>query len=98
MRMFARITDLDVLTPTMKLFELHFVPKRNNAEIDAQFARLHHGLAAIEARMAQGPFALGDDISFADAVADADAVHLQQFPRHDGPPRPAQRLSQVRCL
>ncbi|RUZ99428.1 glutathione S-transferase family protein, partial [Mesorhizobium sp. M7A.F.Ca.CA.002.05.1.1] len=66
-RMFARITDLDVLTPTMKLFELHFVPKRNNAEIDAQFARLHHGLAAIEARMAQGPFALGDDISFADA-------------------------------
>jgi glutathione S-transferase len=66
-RMFARITDLDVLTPTMKLFELHFVPKRNNAEIDAQFARLHHGLAVIEARMVQGPFALGNDISFADA-------------------------------
>lgn len=66
-RMFARITDLDVLTPAMKLFELHSVPKKNNAEIDVQFARLHHGLAAIEARMAQGPFALGDDISFADA-------------------------------
>jgi glutathione S-transferase len=66
-RMFARITDLDVLTPTMKLFELHFVPQRNEAEIAAQFTRLHHGLAAIEARMAQGPFALGGTISFADA-------------------------------
>ncbi|MER8580081.1 glutathione S-transferase family protein [Mesorhizobium sp. M0435] len=66
-RMFARITDLDVLAPTMKLFELYFVPQRNEADIKAQFARLHHGLAAIEARMAHGPFALGDDISFADA-------------------------------
>jgi glutathione S-transferase len=66
-RMFARITDLDVLTPTMKLFELHSLPQRNSAEIDAQFTRLHHGLAAIEARMAHGPFALGDEISFADA-------------------------------
>jgi glutathione S-transferase len=66
-RMFTRIADLDVLVPTMKLFELHFVQRRNEAEIAAQFARLHHGLTAIETRMAHGPFALGDDISLADA-------------------------------
>jgi glutathione S-transferase len=66
-RMFSRIVDLDVLTPVMRLFELHFVPPRDEAAIAAQFARLHHGLAAVEARMAQGPFALGDTVSFADA-------------------------------
>lgn len=66
-RMFSRIVDLDVLTPVTRLFELHYVPARDEAAIAAQFARLHHGLAAVEARMAQGPFALGDTVSFADA-------------------------------
>lgn len=66
-RMFSRIVDLDVLTPVMRLFELHFVPARDEAAIAAQFTRLHHGLTAVEARMAQGPFALGDRLSFADA-------------------------------
>ena len=66
-RMFCRIADLDVLAPTMKLFELHAAAKQDKAAIDSQFKRLHHGLAAVEARLANGPFALGREASLADA-------------------------------
>ncbi|GLS33166.1 Glutathione S-transferase [Mesorhizobium albiziae] len=66
-RMFARIVDLDVLVPTMKLFELYSTAARDNDAIDAQFKKLKHGLRTIEARMAFGPHALGDQLTFADA-------------------------------
>lgn len=66
-RMFTRIADLDVLTPTMKLFELYSSAPRDNDAIDAHFKTLRHGLRAVEARMAYGPYALGDQLTMADA-------------------------------
>jgi glutathione S-transferase len=66
-RMFTRIADLDVLTPALKLIELYRASARDNDTIDMHFARLRAGLRAVEGRMAHGPFALGAEITFADA-------------------------------
>jgi glutathione S-transferase len=66
-RMFTRIADLDVLVQTMKLSELYSMAVRDNEAIEAHFKKLRHGLRAIEARMAYGPYALGDQLTIADA-------------------------------
>jgi glutathione S-transferase len=66
-RMFTRIADLDVLTPVMKLFELYAAPARDDDAIEKHFASLRTGLRAVEARMAHGPYALGAEVTFADA-------------------------------
>ncbi len=66
-RMFSKIADLDILAPTMKLFELYSAAARDNESIEVHFGKLRHGLRAVEARMAFGPYALGDQLTLADA-------------------------------
>ena len=66
-RMFTRIAELEVLIPTMQLFELVSSPHRDEKRISDLFARLERGLAVLESRMAEGPFALGEQPTFADA-------------------------------
>lgn len=66
-RMFVRIAELEVLTPTMQLFELISAKHRDEKRIGDLFAKLERGLAVIESRMSAGPFALGEEPSFADA-------------------------------
>lgn len=66
-RMFCRIADLDVLTPTIRLFELINAAARDEAAIAYYSKRQKNGLAAVEARLARGPYALGEQLTFADA-------------------------------
>jgi glutathione S-transferase len=66
-RMFTRIADLDVLAPVMKLFGLYAGPARDDDAIEKHFARLRAGLRVVEGRMAYGPYALGAEVTFADA-------------------------------
>ncbi|MGH6762852.1 MAG: glutathione S-transferase family protein [Phyllobacterium sp.] len=66
-RMFTRIAELEVLTPTMQLFELVSSPHRDEKRISDLFAKLERGLAVLESRMVAGPFALGEHATFADA-------------------------------
>lgn len=83
-RMFCRIADLDVLSPTMKLFELHAARQRDEAAIESHFRRLHAGLGAIEARMTNGPFALGREATFADAWLTPIRFLFDNFRRMSG--------------
>lgn len=66
-RMFTRIADLDVLVPANRVLNLHYAPDGDERRRDEAVARLHRGLRATEERMAEGPYALGGELSLADA-------------------------------
>jgi glutathione S-transferase len=85
-RMFTRIADLDVLTPVTKLFELYAAPARDDDAIEKHFARLRAGLRAVEARMAHGPYALGAEVTFADAWLTPIRFVFNNFRRVSGRP------------
>ncbi len=66
-RLFARLTELEVLEPAMKLFILLSKAEKDTASIDRLFEKLHAGLALLESRHASAAFALGDAPTLADA-------------------------------
>ncbi|GAB1581853.1 glutathione S-transferase family protein [Phyllobacterium phragmitis] len=66
-RIVARIAELDILTPATELFIFHSMPERDEAAIAAEMAKLRQGLSIVEERLTDGPFALGRQMTFADA-------------------------------
>ena len=66
-RLVARITELEVLGPAMKLFILLSKPERDSATIDRLFTRLNTGLSIVEGRLQDKSYALGDEPTLADA-------------------------------
>ncbi|PRD41095.1 glutathione S-transferase [Phyllobacterium phragmitis] len=66
-RIVARIAELDILAPSTQLFILHSMKERDDAVIAAELGKLRQGLSIVEERLSHGPFALGREMSFADA-------------------------------
>lgn len=66
-RMAARIAELEILVPVMELFELVHTKSKDDARITKLFAKLEAGLREIEHRMGDGPYALGKQMTMADA-------------------------------
>lgn len=66
-RMTARTAELEVLVPVMELFELFFMKSKDDARISKLFKQMEIGLTEIEKRVGNGPFALGDQMTLADA-------------------------------
>lgn len=66
-RMTARTAELEVLAPVMELFELFFRKSKDDARISKLFKQMEIGLTEIEKRIGNGPYALGDQMTLADA-------------------------------
>ena len=66
-RMLARAAELEVLVPTMELLELLFMKSKDEARISKLFKQLEIGLAEVENRLGHGPYALGEEMTLADA-------------------------------
>lgn len=66
-RLLARVAELDVLGPAMKLMILLSKPEKDQASIDRLFAKLNTGLGVVESRMTDNDFALTDAPTLADA-------------------------------
>lgn len=66
-RLLARIAEIDVLEPAMKLFILQSKPERDAATIERLFTKLHKGLSVVESRLTDHDFALNDAPTLADA-------------------------------
>lgn len=66
-RLLARVTELEVLGPAMKLFILQSKPERDEATIERLFTKLHKGLSVVESRLTDHDFALNDAPTLADA-------------------------------
>ncbi|ABS15099.1 MULTISPECIES: glutathione S-transferase family protein [Brucella/Ochrobactrum group] len=65
-RLLARVTELDVLGPAMKLFILLSKPERDNASIERLFEKMHTGLKVVESRLSDKAYATGDEPTLAD--------------------------------
>ena len=66
-RLLARVAELEVLGPAMKLFILLSKSERDDASIDRLFAKLNRGLSVVESRLSDKSFALSDAPTLADA-------------------------------
>ncbi|MEK1891385.1 MAG: glutathione S-transferase family protein [Phyllobacterium sp.] len=66
-RMATRATELEVLAPVMELFELLYLKSKDEPRVSKLFRQMEIGLAEVEKRLGQGPYALGDDMTLADA-------------------------------
>ncbi len=66
-RMMARATELEVLAPVMELFELFHLKSKDDARINKLFKQMEVGLTEVEKRLGQGPYALGEEMTLADA-------------------------------
>lgn len=66
-RLLARVSELEVLGPAMKLFVLLGKPERDDASIDRLLAKLNTGLSVVESRLSDHDFALTDAPTLADA-------------------------------
>ncbi|KAA9353339.1 glutathione S-transferase family protein [Ochrobactrum quorumnocens] len=66
-RLLARVTELEVLGPAMKLFILLSKPEKDDATIDRLFTKLRTGLSVVESRLTDQAFALSDAPTLADA-------------------------------
>lgn len=66
-RMTARTAELEVLTPVMELFELFHLKSKDNARITKLFKQMEIGLIELEKAIGHGPYALGDQMTLADA-------------------------------
>ncbi|MFD1197100.1 glutathione S-transferase family protein [Brucella gallinifaecis] len=66
-RLLARVTELDVLGPAMKLFILLSQPEKDEASINRLFTKLHTGLSVVESRLTNDDFALTNAPTLADA-------------------------------
>lgn len=65
-RLAARVTELEVLGPTMKLFILLSKQEQDKPTIDRLFDKLHTGLTIIEARISDKAYAVSDEPTLAD--------------------------------
>lgn len=66
-RLLARVAELEVLVPAMKLFFALSHPSRDEAKVAKLLRKMHRGLAVVEDRLAEAPFAAGDKPTLADA-------------------------------
>jgi glutathione S-transferase len=66
-RMAMRATELEVLAPVMELFELLYLKSKDEPRISKLFSQMEIGLAEVEKRLGHGPYALGEDMTLADA-------------------------------
>ncbi|MGH7003947.1 MAG: glutathione S-transferase family protein [Alphaproteobacteria bacterium] len=66
-RMMARTVEMEILTPVMQLFELLHLKSKDEKRIAALYSQMETGLAQIEAGIGHGPYALGEDMTLADA-------------------------------
>lgn len=66
-RLLARIAEIDILEPAMKLFILQSKPERDAATIERLFTKLHKGLSVVKSRLTDHDFALNDAPTLADA-------------------------------
>lgn len=65
-RLVARVTELEILGPAMKLFILMSKPEHDKATIDRLFERMQTGLTVIEARLSDTAYAVSDEPTLAD--------------------------------
>jgi len=66
-RLLARVVELEVLDPAMKLLILLSKPERDDASIERLFGKLNKGLSVVESRLSEQGFALSDAPTLADA-------------------------------
>lgn len=66
-RLMARVGEIEVLTPAMKLFIMLSQTHHDAAKVEKLRATLDRGLAIIEARLDDGPYATGAQPTLADA-------------------------------
>ncbi len=66
-RMMARATEFEVLAPVMELFELIYFKSKDDARIAKLYKQMEIGLTEVEKRLGHGPFALGGEMTLADA-------------------------------
>jgi glutathione S-transferase len=66
-RMTARTAELEVLTPVMELFELFHMKSKDDARITKLFKQMQIGLTELEKNIGNGPYALGGQMTLADA-------------------------------
>lgn len=66
-RMTARATELEVLAPVMELFELIYFKSKDEARIAKLYKQMEIGLTEVEKRLGHGPYALGEQMTLADA-------------------------------
>jgi glutathione S-transferase len=66
-RLLARVIELEVLGPAMKLFILLSKPERDSATIDRLFEKLNTGLSVIEHRLPDTFYAVSEEPTLADA-------------------------------
>lgn len=66
-RMLVRITELEVLTPALKLFIELSKPDKDAPAIEVLFNTLHRGLSIIEGRLGDSIYTAGEDPTLADA-------------------------------
>lgn len=66
-RMTARTAELEVLAPVMELFELFYVKSKDDARISKLFKQIETGLTELEKAIGHGPYALGAEMTLADA-------------------------------
>lgn len=66
-RMTTRIAELEVLAPVMELFELFHLKSKDDARITKLFKQMEIGLTELEKVLSDGPYALGNEMTLADA-------------------------------
>jgi glutathione S-transferase len=66
-RMTARAAELEVLAPVMELFELIYFKSKDEARISKLYKQMEIGLTEVEKRLGHGPYALGEQMTLADA-------------------------------
>ncbi|UXN64305.1 glutathione S-transferase family protein [Phyllobacterium sp. A18/5-2] len=66
-RMTARAAELEVLAPMMELFELIYLKSKDETRISKLFKQMETGLTETEKRLGHGPYALGEQMTLADA-------------------------------
>ncbi|MBV2142846.1 glutathione S-transferase family protein [Falsochrobactrum sp. TDYN1] len=66
-RLMARIAELEILGPAMKLFILLSKPEQDMASIERLFTKLHRGLGVVEDRFSDRNYAISDTPTLADA-------------------------------
>lgn len=66
-RLLARLCELEVLGPTLKLFILLSKTEKDTASIEQLFSKLDKGLQIIETRLSDQDFAIGNEPTLADA-------------------------------
>ena len=65
-RLLARLAELEILGPAMKLFVLLGKSERDSATIEHLFEKLHTGLDVVESRLSDKSYATGDAPTLAD--------------------------------